>query len=82
MQSVGATAAELTTDDDNVVGQIAELSETSSITRLIDVIMEFDSADEDGYVQNFVVETVPSYTDIQFRQHFRMTRHCFEVRIL
>ena len=32
-------------------------------------------------VENFVTVTVPAYSLTEFRQHFRMSRCCFQVRI-
>ena len=30
-------------------------------------------------IENFLHETVPNYSLLQFREHFRMSRSCFEV---
>ena len=41
--------------------------------------MENDTSVHGGSVHDFVKETVPAYSNFEFRQHFRMTRDCFEV---
>lgn len=67
------------------MGELAHLIDTP-VTNILTSLMELTNSDtdsdEDAYINNFVSITVPSYTDIQFRQHFRMSRGCFEVWLL
>lgn len=80
---IGVQAANDVMETDEVMGQLLPLCDTPihSVVQAITELLDSDSDSEDGYVENFVSITVPSYTDIQFKHHFRMSRECFEVSI-
>ena len=56
-------------------------------TRVLDYIFkskdfrnfEFEERDPTAHVEKYYEETVPKYTNLQFREHFRMDRDTFEV---
>ena len=59
--------------DDDVLEQAIQQNQTALMFLSNDP--DFEESKEvnpDTYVQNYAEETVPSYTDFQFKTHFRM----------
>ena len=68
--------------DDDV--EFVATTVASTTTVLLDVVGGDVAAvyqNPAAHVQNYVEEIVPRYSDVQFREHFRMSRTTFEVGV-
>jgi len=69
-------------DSDDVMNAV--VSECSEVSALLSFALHKAASEEEPTttavtVDNFIEVTVPSYSDTEFAQHFRMSRNCFEV---
>ena len=81
--SVAVNCAETLVDDDeelSVVQVVAsEVVHSTELGAVVAQLREQLTKSPQTCVQNFLHVTVPNYSLLQFRQHFRISRSCFEV---
>jgi len=88
MMSFAQTVNAVEDDDDIFSAALSVMNgctQSSSFTALRQVVEGVCDGRQDReppvYVEDFVDRTVPGYSETEFRQHFRMGRTCFEVRV-